>query len=190
MAASWLEGSSEHRCHSPTRLYYLKTETLVHYLAPLQTFPSSFASLSAVFEIFSLFRHSMLPPPRFRRGGLSLFPRCKRSSYARRFAYISLGMKELDSSLAPRSSFASPVYRGFRSTPSKLPYFTTITFFHFFLPSIYRLLYIRPKFLDRTIARYKNFSKMVSKRKWRKPLPIRATIESGVEVSIVSKYRI
>lgn len=47
MAASWLEGSSEHRCHSPTRLYYLKTETLVHYLAPLQTFPSSFASLSA-----------------------------------------------------------------------------------------------------------------------------------------------
>lgn len=143
-----------------------------------------------LFEIFSLFRHSMLPPPRFRRGGLSLFPRCKRSSYARRFAYISLGMKELDSSLAPRSSFASPVYRGFRSTPSKLPYSTTITFFHFFLPSIYRLLYIRPKFLDRTIARYKNFSKMVSKRKWRKPLPIRATIESGVEVSIVSKYRI
>lgn len=41
MGASWVEESSEHWCHSPRRLYYLQTETLVHYPPALPFFPPS-----------------------------------------------------------------------------------------------------------------------------------------------------
>lgn len=83
--------------------------------------------------------------PRFRRGlSLSALQKILLRSTIR--VHLVRNMKELDSSLAPRSSFASPVYRGFRSTPSKHSSTTTISNlppFYSFLPSIYPL-YIYP----------------------------------------------
>lgn len=98
-----------------------------------------------LFFVSFLFLRNILALPAFngrcfrREDSLPL----QKSSYARRFAYISLEMKELDSYLAPRSSFASgKLTEGFHrhhEATSSLPPPVQVqsqTFFHPFLSPV------------------------------------------------------